>query len=76
MKIEIKKTDITRQLSELLVGDVFYLFDNPQCPLIYLEYNDIGNQNYAFDLSSSKSVVLTEDMEVGMYRNFKFVGEV
>lgn len=82
MKIEIKRTDNERYLGELISGDVFYLFDKPECPMIFIKDNDWqdgegGHEYSVFDLSSNKEIKLKGgDTEVRMYRNFKFVGEV
>lgn len=76
MKIEIKRTDNKRLLCELISGDVFYLFDNPECPMIFIKENDWqdgeGGHDYSvFDLSSNKEIKLRgDDTEVRMYRNF------
>ncbi len=79
MKIEIKQTDTIRTIDELLCGDIFYLFDNPECPLIYLREDKLlkgESVHVAFDLSTLREVQLKDNDEVKMYRNFKFVGEV
>jgi len=82
MKIDINRTDNVRLLCELISGDVFYLFDKPECPIIFINENDWqdgeGGHDYSvFDLSSNKEIKLRGgDTEVKMYRNFKFVGEV
>lgn len=61
---------------------MFYLFHNPECPMIFISENDWqdgeGGHDYSvFDLSSNKEIKLKGDnTEVGIYRNFKFVGEV
>lgn len=75
MKIEIQQVAVNRAVSELLPGDAFYLFDNPDCPLIYIGQSD-DDKHETFDLTSLNKIFLKGYDEVGIYRNFKFVGEV